>query len=202
MNDFETSIKNHIERLRNRGTPFEKGLSDEEVAKLEAQYCFSFPSELRCFLQIGLPVSDYYPPWRRHASEQLQDWFDRTIDGILFEVEHRGFWWNTWGKRPIEMSSTLEIARHELSLAPRMIPFGDRNFLKCIPEYGGPGNPVFSINQTDALHAGRNFLDFLNWFTRPPSEFESDDFDPTPVYGDDYRRVPFWTDLVRYNISV
>lgn len=199
----ETLILEAIECLKRNGTPFEAGLSDDEIARVEKRFGFTFPPELRFFLQSALPTSDYYPNWRSGSDERLQFWLDGPIDGVLFDVENDVFWHVDWGPRPSNVSDAVAKARVHLERAPRLIPIGDRIFLKCVPEIPRFGsNPVFSIHQTDALHGGRDFGDFLRWFSRPQSAFDEDEESgetPTPLYGKDYCYIPFWTDLVRIN---
>lgn len=199
------SIVESIERLKLKGKPFEDGLSDKEIASVESRFGFTFPPELRFFLQTALPTSDYFPNWRSDSVERLQSWLDRPIDGVLFDIERNDFWHDDWESKPSELPAALETARHHVEQMPKLIPIGDRIYLKCVPASPvSPGNPVFSINQTDALHGGRDLCEFLNWFSRPDSAFDEDDEsgDPlTALYDESYRVIPFWTDLVRLNNS-
>ncbi len=93
-----------------------------------------------------------------------------------------------------------------LADVPKLIPIGDLLFTKCIPATPNePGNPVFSINQTDVLHAGRDLGDFLHWFSRPKRECERDEESgnsPTPLFSEDYRPVEFCTDVARQNATI
>jgi hypothetical protein len=52
------------EDLRAKGVRFEAGLTDEEIHGIEGEYAFSFPPDLRLFLQFALPVSEDFPNWR------------------------------------------------------------------------------------------------------------------------------------------
>ncbi len=201
-------IVDSIRRLKAKGTVFEEGLSDAELARVQDRFDFIFPPELRFFLQSALPTTDYYPNWRSDSDDRLQQWFDRPLEGVLFDIEHSQFWHDDWGQRPTDLNEAIEVAKQRLSAVPKLIPIGDRIYLKCIPAHPPDhpiecGNPVFSINQTDALHAGRDFCDFLSWFSRPRSEFEKDEeagTAPSPLYGKDYREIEFWTELVRRNV--
>lgn len=196
-------ITESVHRLKKKGVLFENALSDAEISSIQDRFGFVFPPELRMFLQIAVPISDYFPQWRSDTGQQLRDWLDRPIEGILFDVRNNVFWHEKWGQRPTDVREAIAIARDHLSRVPKLIPIGDRVYLKCIPETPAePGNPVFSVNQTDVLHAGRNFCDFLWWFSRPKSEFDGDEesgIAPTPTHGDDYREIPFWSELVRRN---
>jgi hypothetical protein len=182
---------------------FDDGLSDEEIARIESHFHFVFPPDLRFFLQTALPISSYFVNWRAEPDE-LETWFARLIDGVLFDVQSNTFWHRKWGPRPEATSTALRFAKEQLANAPHMIPIGDPVFAKYLPTIpNAAGNPVFSIRQTDALHAGRDLADFLQWYSRPNESFDRDEeqgISPTPPYCDDYRFIPFWTDLVRCNV--
>ena len=199
----DQSIHKSIARLKRKGFPFECGLSDREISTIEDRFAFVFPPELRFFLESALPTSDYFPNWRSDTDDQLQSWFDRPLDGVLFDVQNNVFWYEDWGQRPAKLSDALEIATRQLTSVPKLIPIGDQIYLKCVPALpNSPGNPVFSINQTDALHGGKDVPDFLRWFSRPDAAFDEDEESgdpPTPLYAEDYQNVPFWTDMVRLN---
>ncbi|MFN0017495.1 MAG: hypothetical protein ACKVP0_04490 [Pirellulaceae bacterium] len=198
-------ILSGIARLKQKGIAFDQGLSDREVGALERRFTLVFPPDLRFFLQSGLPVSPYFVNWRGE-SDQLAERFERVVEGVLFDVENNVFWHSAWGTRPKERPEALAMAQRNLADVPKLIPIGDLLFTKCIPATPNePGNPVFSINQTDVLHAGRDLGDFLHWFSRPKEEFERDEESgnsPTPVFSEDYRHIEFWTDVARQNASM
>lgn len=196
-------IDDGLSRLRERGIPFEDGLNDSEISQIESTFGFRFPPDVRHFLQCALPVGDYFAPWRK-GTEELGRWFLRPSEGVLFDVENIGFWHREWGRRPDSIAEALQVARTHLARVPLLIPLGDPIYLKCVP--AAPclaGNPVFSVNQTDVLHAGSDLADFLRWFARPREEFardESEGVPPTPIFSSQYRSIPFWTDLARQNL--
>jgi hypothetical protein len=169
-----------------------------------SQFHFVFPPDLRFFVQTAIPVSPYFVNWRAD-SDELTSWFSRLINGILFDVQNDIFWYSDWGPRPISTSDAVQFAKEQITAAPLLVPIGDRIFTKYLPAVPNTaGNPVFSICQTDALHAGRDLADFLQWFSRPNESFESDeeeDRPPTPLYCEDYLQISFWTDLVRLNVK-
>jgi hypothetical protein len=155
-------IGSGIARLRQKGMAFDEGLSNAEISAIEGQFQFVFPPDLRLFLHLASPVSPYFVNWRGEVGE-LRSWLNRPIEGILFDVQNKGFWHSTWGSRPVETSEAIMTAQRNLLAAPKLIPIGDRIFTKCIPAIPNEGgNPVFSIHQTDILHAGRNLGNFLN----------------------------------------
>jgi hypothetical protein len=198
----EKSILTSIEKLKACGTEFQEGLSDREVADLEREFDFVFPHDLRFFLQVAVPFKDYYVPWRGTA-EEIARWFARPAEGVLFDVRENKFWFAAWGARPAALDDALQVATEHLAQVPKLIPIGDRLYLKCIPATPGLAeNPAFSINQTDILHAGENLADYLRWLSRSREEVEYDeahDLEATLVFGKHYREIPFWTELARLN---
>ncbi|MFI8372096.1 hypothetical protein [Streptomyces sp. NPDC085466] len=55
------------------------------------------------------------------------------VDGVLFDVEHNGFWHPAWPSRPVERSEALRVAGTELESVPQL---GSR--------YGHRGHPFRS----------------------------------------------------------
>lgn len=204
MSFDNNAILTAIDCLRNKGHNFTSGMTDTELAMIESRYGFTFPPDLRFFLQSALPDSTYFVNWRASQSE-LDFWFSRQVDGILFDVQNNVFWHAGWDLRPASVAEALRIAERELERVPKLIPIGDRLFAKCIP--ASPciaGNPVFSVNQADVLHAGRDLADYLGWLSRPSESFEQDEEEgtpPTPVFSKDYRQIDFWTELARRNAA-
>lgn len=200
----EKAIITGVARLREKGVPFAEGLTNTEIEELEGRYRFVFPLDLRYFLQLALPISPYFVNWRDEPNK-LSSWLRRPVEGILFDVIHNTFWFPEWGPRPEEAAEALMVAERKLAEVPTLIPIGDQIFPKCIPASPTEaGNPVFSIHQTDILHAGRDLGDFLRWLSRPREECEHDEaqgIDPTPVFCADYRPIAFWTELTRQNTS-
>ena len=200
---FEKAIVEGIARLRHKGIAIDDGLSDVEISRIEARFQFMFPPDLRFFLQMAMPLSPYFVNWRTDP-EKLETWFAPLTEGVLFDVQNNVFWHADWGERPVDTFTAIQIAKHHLADVPKLIPIGDRVFTKCVPAApSAAGNPVFSVHQTDILHAGRDLGDFLQWFSRPKESFERDEeegTEPTPLYCDDYRSITFWTELVRRNV--
>src|SRR5690242_8649198 len=54
--------------LARAGVEIAPGLTAEEFLRVERQFGFQFPPDLRAFLAIGLPVSGRWVDWR-HADE-------------------------------------------------------------------------------------------------------------------------------------
>jgi hypothetical protein len=167
---------------------FDAGLSDHEVADVESRFGFRFPPDLREFLQTALPRGSQFPDWRSGDEATLRDWLDLPRQGVLFDVENNGFWLNEWGQRPESLPDALQIADVVITAAPRLIPIYAHRMMPDEPHL--PGNPVFSVHQTDIIHYGFDLADYLR------CEFGLAGREPWP---EEVRRIRFW-DIDRFQV--
>jgi hypothetical protein len=116
----------------------------------------------------------------------LRDWLDMPRQGVLFDVEHNGFWLDEWGPRPGSLEGALRVAGELVSAAPRLIPVYMHRMVPDEPHL--PGNPVFSVHQTDIIHYGFDLADYLR------HEFGLPGREPWP---DQVRPIRFW-DIDRF----
>lgn len=138
---------------------FEAGLTDAEVAQVERIYGFHFPPDLRELLQTALPKGEGFPDWRAGVDGSLRSWMNRPKEGVLFDLEHNGFWLEAWGVRPDSLTRAKEVAAKHIDAAPRLIPVFLHRMLPSEPVRAG--NPVFSVHQTDIIHYGFDLEDYL-----------------------------------------
>jgi hypothetical protein len=160
---------------------FDDGLSDAEVARVERRLGIRFPPDLREFLQTALPRGLQFPDWRSGDEVALRKWLDIPRQGVLFDVEHNGFWLEEWGPRPGSIGDALRVAGGLLAASPRLIPIFMHRMMPDEPHL--PGNPVFSVHQTDIVHYG---FDLTDYFLR---EFGLSGREPWP---DQVRSIRFW----------
>lgn len=138
---------------------FDKGLTDAEVTHIENRYGFRFPPDLRDFLQTALPRGPLFPDWRSGNDGELRDWLDIPRRGVLFDVEHNKFWLDDWESRPSSLEEALRVAGKHLTAAPQLIPVFSHRMMPDEPHL--PGNPVFSVHQTDIIRHGVDLTDYL-----------------------------------------
>ena len=138
---------------------FEAGLTDEEVVRAEGTFGFRFPPDLRAFLQSALPRGPDFPNWRSGNEAQLREWLDQPREGILFDIEH-GFWLPEWGERPAALADALEAGSNLVRSAPKLIPIYSHRMIPDEPHL--PGNPVFSVHQSDIIVYGRDLNHYLH----------------------------------------
>jgi hypothetical protein len=163
---------------------FDAGLTDAEVAAAESLFGFRFPPDLRGFLQTALPRGPQFPDWRSGDEAGLRDWLGLPRQGVLFDIEHNGFWLDMWGPRPDTLEEALRVTGELVAAAPRLIPIYMHRMMPDEPHKAG--NPVFSVHQTDIIHYGLDLADYLRrefglpgrepWPERPIRFWDLDQF--------------------------
>jgi hypothetical protein len=165
---------------------FDAGLTDTEVAAVEERFGFRFPPDLREFLQTALLSGPQFPDWRSGDEAALRDWLGHPRQGVLFDIEHNGFWLEEWGPRPTSVDEALQAGSELVVTAPRLIPIFMHRMMPDEPHL--PGNPVFSVHQTDIIHYGFDLADYLRREFRLPGR------EPWP---EQVRAIRFW-DIDRF----
>jgi hypothetical protein len=173
-------------RLRELGhVRIQRGLTDRELARVEHTFGFQFADDHRAFLAAGLPTGPSWPDWRRGDRQALHDRLGWPVHGVLFDVEHNGYWHESWGDRPSNRREAVAVAEPHLREAPQMVPVFGHRFLPS--GRGSYGHPVLSMHQTDIIYYGSELEDYIH------SEFGG----PAPDGGQEPRAtVAFWRDLV------
>src|SRR5262249_18265818 len=151
------------------------------VATVERRYAFTFPPDLRAFVQTGLPCSQGFPNWRTGPEEALRDSLEWPLEGICFYIEHNGFWMDDWGIRPASLDEAFRLARLKVANAPVLIPVYGHRYMPDEPSLSG--NPVMSVWQTDIIYYGCDLASYL--------EHEFGVESPTPV-SQQPRAIRFW----------
>lgn len=181
--------------LKGKGVSFDKGLSEEEVGRVKEVFEIDFPDDLRLFLQTALPVSESFVHWRyainsdkgRQEVKRRLDW---PLEGILFDIQHNVFWWDSWGPRPADYSDQKRIAVTEIKKQPTLIPIFSHRYIASQPSESG--NPVYSVYQTDIIEYGVDLIDYFDheFGLEIPASFGEIE---------QAKRIRFWCDLVDRN---
>lgn len=181
----DESWTHELHLLEARGVKLAPGLSEAELCRVESVRRFRFPPDLRAFLARALPTGADFPDWRAPDSPTLDRQMGWPFRGIAFDIEHDSFWWPAWGSRPSELEDALATARAALETVPRLIPISGHRYLPAEPEL--PGNPVFSVYQTDIIHYGADLRRYVACEFGKLERAEA-------IRG--ARRVRFWTELL------
>ena len=194
------------------------GLAEEQVAAVEHDWALRFPPDYRLFLKhlhsVDRPLkcrkgreSASDTPTLRDApsfynwlteGDLLRDRLDDLATGLEFDVEEAGLWRPAWGTRPATKEARAQRVRALVDAAPHLIPvFGHRYLLA---EPCRPGNPVFSIVQSDLIICG---ADLRTYFLAEFGDLLGIDIGAVRKQVDDaihaefanYASIPFWGDL-------
>ncbi|CAL5197702.1 unnamed protein product [Lathyrus oleraceus] len=149
-----------ITNLRNSGIQVQQGLSDAEFARIEAEFGFVFPPDLRAVLTAGLPVGAGFPDWRATGSRlHLRASLDLPMAAISFQIARNEMWARCWGPKPSEPEKALRVARNALKKAPLLIPIFNHCYIPCNPSLAG--NPVFYVDENRIFCCGIDLSDFF-----------------------------------------
>jgi len=165
----------------------EAGMSEVELDRVEARYGIHFAADHRVLLGEGVPVGDGWPNWRDVKHGQLRGRLDAPVQGVLFDVEHNGFWHSGWKRLPEAVDERVRIARAELAGTPQLIPVFGHRYLPGIA--GQVGDPVLSVHQTDIIYYGADLADYLR---REWLGYGAGDARDRAAHSS----VPFWTGIV------
>ncbi|MEV6638440.1 hypothetical protein AB0M54_47795, partial [Actinoplanes sp. NPDC051470] len=191
-----------LRRLRRRSVcAIKPGLTDAEFGLIEQEFGFQFADDHKAFLAAGLPVntraepripgvryahSEPWPDWRHADRDKLRGLLDRPSEGVLFDVEHKNFWYASWGPRPTDLASAMAAAKHMLAQVPTMVPVYGHRYLPA--GRGTFGHPVLSLWQTDVIYYGFDLADYID------QEFSLSG--SREQVGEPRASVGFWRDLV------
>jgi hypothetical protein len=163
--------------------PRQPGLTDAELARIEDEFGFRFAADHRAFLAAWPPSGRGWPDWRTTDREALRERLAAPVEGVLFDVAQKDFWYEGWGARPPAPEEAVAVARRYLMTVPRMVPLYAHRYLPA----GLSDHPVLSIYQTDIVPYGNDLTDWIRREFHLGAASEKPDRRPT---------VPFWRDLV------
>ncbi|MGJ8562898.1 MAG: hypothetical protein ACSHXY_05045 [Alphaproteobacteria bacterium] len=161
------------------------GLAYNDIERMQKKLGFNLPPDF-CFLLGNLKDPDEVLfPWASFDIQKYRDTIEWVISGIEFDIEHSDLWLPKWGERPQSLDTAKEIMRSDFKTWPKLLPIYGHRFLVAEPCL--PGNPVFSIYQTDVICYGTNLAEYLlNEFVRQSEA--SEDWTPN-------RKIPIWHDF-------
>ncbi len=171
---------------------FDDGLTDNEVVEIEKKFNIKFPPDLKCFLQVGLPISKGFSNWRKgltseDIAEIIFSRLNSPLYGMLFDLEHNNFWIKTWGEKPKTYKEQELIAKEKYLTFPKLIPVCFHRYIPMTPSE--ENNPIFSVHQMDIIYYGHDLIyHFTNEFKfELPENLNS---------VKNYKNIEFWSDWV------
>ncbi|XP_019088079.1 PREDICTED: uncharacterized protein LOC104745115 [Camelina sativa] len=155
------SFSPFADKVTNSGINIQPGLSDTEFARVEAEFGFTFPPDLRVILSSGLTVGTGFPDWRSPGARlHLRAMIDLPVAAVSLQIEKNSLWCKSWGfKPPDDPEKALRVARNALKRAPLLIPIFDHCYIPCNPSL--PGNPVFFVDETRIFCCGSDLSEFF-----------------------------------------
>ncbi len=176
-----------IERLQQAGVGFQTGLSEAEFDWIEREYQLTFPLPLREFVSEALPVSGNFYNWRSRSDDNMQhirDMLNWPLEGILFDVEHNGFWYKPWGDRPLDIEEAKRVCIKEFAKVPQLIPVYSHCYMPSV--FGVGELPVYSVYQTDIIYYGENLRSYfeVEFFGKSQTDIDFSSISNVPFWGD------------------
>ncbi|XP_068643570.1 uncharacterized protein [Aristolochia californica] len=154
---FASLAESVIAHLRNSEIEVLQGLSDAEFARLEAEFGFVFPPDLRAILSSGLPVGPGFPDWRSRS--HLRAALDLPIAAISLQIARNSLWPKSWGPKPPDPDRALRVSRSQLKKIPLLIPLFNHCYIPSNPSLAG--NPIFYVDETEIFCCGFDLADFF-----------------------------------------
>jgi len=191
---LDDKMKLLIQLLKDKGIQFVKGLTNEELIIIEADFDVRFPPDLEILLCSALPVSKGFIDWRKALSsreyeDEVLECFNWPFEGMLFDIQNNAFWNEHWGEKPDDFEQQKEIAEKNFKKYPKLIPIYSHRYIPSTPHEAG--NPIFSVYQMDIIYYG---FDLTTYFRNEFHLKLSDSFEipQTP------KHIAFWSEQTAY----
>lgn len=158
------------------------GYSQSELDAAQERFGLRFPPDLAALLRDRRVPGG--PDWTGDE-ESIRRMLAWPLEGLLFDVEKNGLWWPEWGDRPSVEPERAEIVTAVVAAAPKLIPIYSHRYIPEDPNE--PGNPVFSVSQSDIIVYGSDLQDYFEHEFSRPQRFWA---------VTDAKRIRFWSDAV------
>jgi hypothetical protein len=160
-----------------------------ELDRIQDRWQLRFPPDLIALLrQQRNPIEGSASfDWLLGDEADIQRRLDWPFEGFLFDVERNGLWWPTWGPRPAEAAQRRDALRAVFATVPKLIPLFGHRYLPADP--CEPGNPVFSVYQSDVIYYG---ADLQDWMQRERTGWDTVPWPPV-------KKIRFWSEAEERN---
>ncbi|KAF9599964.1 hypothetical protein IFM89_001999 [Coptis chinensis] len=158
---FSSLAETVITHLKNSHIQVLNGLTEPDFARIEAEFGFTFPPDLRAVLSLGLPIGPCFPNWRADTNSRahIRALLRVPIAAICSQIVRNSFWLKCWGVKPCDTNKALRIGRNALKKVPLMLPLFNHFYIPCNPSLAG--NPIFFINENQIYCCGLELSDFF-----------------------------------------
>lgn len=176
-----------VELLKNKHIDYEKGLSSLELEEIESRYNIKFPTQLKDFYKVVLPISKGFYNWRDSSQTNInaiKTAINSPFNSILENLNDVE-WSDKWGKEPRNQQKRNEIVRIYMSNAPKLIPIYSHRYVAESKEIF---SSVISVCGTDVIYYGKDLCDYYyNEFNCLPEKL---------YMLREMEYIPFWTDIM------
>ncbi|WP_067142712.1 SMI1/KNR4 family protein [Oceanivirga salmonicida] len=170
-----------------------KGLSNDEIKKIEQIYNLKFPKVYKNYLKEGIILFECSIMWNDFSKENIKYIKERIkiineINVYNFCLEKNPYNWpSTWGDCPKDMVKAYEYIKKRYKKAPKLIPVSIDNC--AIAEgYDEDDSPVFHVIGEDSIVWHKNLNDFINSKILGLKKNEVINFNDIPY-------IDFWSDI-------
>jgi hypothetical protein len=168
------------------------GYTYAELDEIQVRWKLRFPPDLLKLLTLRRPLLSAGFDWIRTPRDEIEQILKWPSEGFTFDVLENRLWWPRWESKPRSFLAQARRFEKILASAPRPIPLGGHRYIPETPSE--PGNPVFSIYQSDVIYYG---VDLADWLLREERGWTAGRLiDPSHPP----KEIPFWSEVVRRNV--
>lgn len=176
-----------INILKQQGVQFEKGLTFDEIAKIEEIYEIQFPKSLKDFFMVVLPISKGFYNWRNITQDNI-NYIKQMIKRPMQDIEEFAEeinWCDDWGKEPTNEIELRKSIQERLRKAPKLLPIYSHRYM---PMFFDDNPPIVSVHEIDIIYYGEDLEDYFE------IEFGRKRQDEIEFHN--IKAIPFWSDIM------
>ena len=163
------------------------GANEQQISAVESHLDQVLPPDLRWLVANTHDPDGYFFPWVQDVSDidSFRDWVFR---GIAAHISGAMDWLSAWGPRPEDKQERLDIFTTHFTAWPKLLPVYGHRAIPVSPTK--PGNPVFSIMETDIIYYGTSLANWISIeFANAPEAYARN------LRIEEARHIPVWSDF-------
>lgn len=182
---WEAFLTLALERMQ--GVP-DNGLSNAQLAEIEAALGAQLPFEIGLLLVMGVPDDDAWRVWES-PTDDIAAWNASLLHMLHRRVEDEDLWLESWGPKPANAKSRVDAATEAFTLAPPLFPlYGSDCVAVAVAdgETASESNPIWSVLDGRVAVQGTDLAAWLHhgWQV------------PLPMWPETAERTfPLWSEL-------